>query len=247
MGAGKLERSEGLVLRHINYAEADRIVTVFSADGMRKGFARAARNSRRRFGAALEPFTQAVFHWRHGRGELWSLVEAEIVCARTGLRTGLERLALASYGVELVELLVGESEEQRRIYELLCSFLDYLDQEGDLQVARLLFELRLIYLLGYMPHLLHCSECLKIFASEAVRFDARRGGSLCLACAGVGGVAVALGSVGSLARVLQVPHVRFDGFRLGNTTCSDARVILDQVLQQITPRQPKSLKYLGGR
>ena len=243
---GTLLRSEGVVLRYVNYGEADRIVSIFTAPwGITKGFARSARTSRKRFGPALEPFTQALFHWRQGRGELWTLQEAELITPRSGLRSDLDRLALASYGVELVELLAADAEDHQRIYELFCSYLDYLEGGGDHAVARLLFELRLIYLLGYIPHLLHCSECLKIFTNEPVRFDFRRGGSLCRDCAGTNDLEVGLGSIGSLARSLRISHQQFEGFKLGATTIHDARMLLSEVLRQILPREPNSLKFLA--
>ena len=239
-------RCEGVVLRYVDYADADRIVTVFTSKwGMIKGFARSARSSRKRFGPALEPFTQAVFYWQKGRGELWSLQEADLLSSRVGLRTDLDRLALASYAVELIEMLVGDSEDHERIYELLCSYLDFLHCGGDHATARLLFELRLVYLLGYIPHLLHCSECLKIFADESIRFDCRRGGCLCLDCAGGNDLVVGLGSVGTLARSLRVSHQQFDGFKFGPATIVDAGLILTQVLRQVLPREPNSLKFLS--
>lgn len=240
-----LSRCEGIVLRHINYGEADRIVSIYSADcGLRKGFAKSARNSRKRFGATLDPFTKAVFHWSKGRGDLLMLRDAEMIAAHQGLRTDLERLSLAGYGAELIEMLAGDSEDHQRLYEVATGFYDYLDRGGDIAVARMLLELRLIYLLGYIPHLLHCSECLKIFHDEDIRFDVLRGGSLCLTCAGVSTVKIALGSVGTLAKSLRVSHRQFDGFRFGKTTIDDSRIILGQVLRQLLPREPKSLKLL---
>lgn len=240
------QRCEALVLRHINYGESDLILTLFTAQhGLQKGFAKAARKSRKRFGAVLEPFTQAVFQWKEGRGAFWLLQEAELITSRFGLRSDLQRLALASYGVELIGLLLEEGESHPLIYQLLCSFLDYLEQDGDAKCARLLLELRLIYLLGYMPHLLHCSECLKIFDNELIRFDANRGGSLCLDCAGSAGIPVELGTIGSLARSLKVSHQQFYGFSFGQTTLQQSGLILAQVLQQILPREPKSLKFLS--
>jgi len=242
---GRSEQCEALVLRHIDYAEADRIVSLLTADfGLQKGFAKSARNSRKRFGAALEPFSQVIAHWRSGKGQLWSLQEVELLNSRSGLRTEFSRLALASYAIELVELLVEEGESYPQIYQLVCAFLDFLDQGGSVDSSRLLLELRLVYLLGYIPHLLHCSECLKIFVDEPVRFDANRGGSLCQQCAAGGGISIGLGTIGSLARSLKVTHQQFSGFQFGPQTLAEGGMLLSQVLNTVLPRQPKTLKFL---
>ena len=222
------------------------ILTLFTAEyGLQKGFAKSAKKSRKRFGAVLEPFTKAIFQWKKGRGALWLLQDAELITSHLGLRTDFQRLSLASYGVELICLLLEEGEAQQIIYEMLCSFLEYLERGGNELIARTLFELRLIYLLGYMPHLLHCSECLKIFDAELIRFDANRGGSLCLDCAGSVGMPVELGTIGSLARSLKVSHRQFEGFSFGSITLQQSGQILTQVLQNVLPREPKSLKFLS--
>ena len=236
---------EALVIRQTNYSEADTILTLFTADhGLQQGFAKSGRKSRKRFGAVLEPFTQAIFQWKPGRGTMWLLQDAELLASRVALRESLSRLAIASYGVELVSLLLENGQPHPHIYELLCSYLDFLSGGGDEAVARLLFELRLIYFLGYMPHLLHCSECLKIFAAESIRFDAFRGGCLCLDCAGSTGMAIDLGTIGTLARSLKVSHRQFAGFSFGNKTLQEATAIFKQVLELNLPYQPKSLKFL---
>ncbi|MFK5927577.1 MAG: DNA repair protein RecO [Desulfuromusa sp.] len=242
----RLQSCEALVLSHTNYGESDIILTLFTSEyGLQKGFAKSARKSRKRFGAVLEPFTQALFQWKEGRGAFWLLQDAELITSRFGLRDELQRLALASYGVELVSLLLEEGQAHQLVYELLCSFLDFLERGGDGTSARLLFELRLIYLLGYMPHLLHCSECLKIFDNELIRFNATRGGSLCLDCAGSTGIPVALATIGSLARSLKVAHRQFEGFSFSQKTLQEGGSLLRQVLQQVLPREPKSLKFFS--
>lgn len=243
--SGLSQRCEALILRHVDYGDADRIVSLLTAElGLQRGFAKSARNSRKRFGASLEPFSQVVVHWRAGRGQLWSLQETELLSSRSGLRTDFARLALASYAVELVELLVEEGESHPQIFELLCAFLDSLEQGGDVASLRLLFELRLVYLLGYIPHLLHCSDCLKIFADEPVRFDAARGGCLCVPCAAGGGFDVGLGTIGSLARTLKVNHREFARFKFGERTLDEGGRMLAQVINAVLPRPLKSVKFL---
>ncbi len=243
--ASQVSSSEALVMRHTHYGEADMILTLFTSEyGLQQGFAKSARKSRKRFGAVLEPFTQAIFQWKQGQGSMWFLQDAELLTTRVSLRESLSRLAMASYGVELVSLLLEDGESHPHIYELLCSFLDFLSNGGDESIARLLFELRLIYLLGYMPHLLHCSECLKIFSDEKVSFDANRGGCLCCDCAGSIAMDIDLMTIGSLARSLKVSHRQFDGFSFGYKTLQEATAIFNQVLELNLPYKPKSLKFL---
>lgn len=242
----QLLRCEALVMRHIDYGEADRILTLFTPEfGLRKGFARSGRKSQKRFGPAIEPFSQAFFYCREGRGAMWSLQEAELISSRRGLQTDFDCLSLASYGVELVELLLADEEPHVQVFELLSAFLDHLAAGGDQASSRLLYELRLVYLLGYMPHLLHCSECLRVFTrTDRLRFDVVRGGSLCNACASGRGDQIDLGTAGSLARTLRVSHRQFKGFSFGMKTLQEANVILSAVLNSILPREPKSLKFL---
>jgi DNA repair protein RecO (recombination protein O) len=120
--------SEAIVLRHVDYGEADRIVTFYARDvGLLKGFARNARSSRRRFGAALEPFAEVRVQWKKARGEgLVSLQEVELEDLRAALRTRLETLALAAYGCELVEELFGGGAPHPEVFDLLRAFLDAL-------------------------------------------------------------------------------------------------------------------------
>jgi DNA repair protein RecO (recombination protein O) len=240
--------SEAIILRHLDYGEADRIVTFFTAEhGRLKGFARGARKSRRRFGPALEPFSRVRLHWKDpASGELATLKEAQLLDLHAGLRTDLAALALAGYGCELVEALLGEATDHPRAYRLLGAFLDHLDGAGAAPEARLLLELRVLALAGYAPHLLHCAECGSSLGQGAVSFDAGRGGSLCRVCAGVGGGAIRadLLTLGTLARCLKAPLDFFAGVRLSPRTLGEAGPLLRDALGRHLNRPLKSLIFL---
>ncbi|PLX85307.1 MAG: DNA repair protein RecO [Desulfuromonas sp.] len=240
------QRSEAIVLGHLDYGEADRIVTFYTPDqGLLKGFARGARKSRRRFGAALEPFARIRLHWAQSRGGLAALREAELIDLHAGLRSDLVALALAGYGCELVETFCGEGQGHGEAFGLLGAFLDHLDRSGGSRQARLLIELRVLALAGYVPHFLHCSECGASLEGGPVDFEAARGGSLCAACrTGGGGVRVDLRTLGTLARSLKVPVDRFEGFRLSARTQEEGGKILANALQPHLPRPLKTLPFL---
>lgn len=241
--------SPAIILRHVDYGEADRIVTALTPDhGRIKGFARGARKSRRRFGAALEPFAEVHLHWvpRSG-GELVSLRAAELVSLRTGLRRDLETLALAGYGCELTEALYDEAVGFAEAFGLLRAFLDHLDTSGASGAARLLLELRLLTLAGIVPHLQHCSACHGPLPDGPVGFSASRGGSLCPACGGDGAaLKVDRLTLGSLGRLLQTPAERFNDIRLSPRTLQEGSALLADALRGHLPRPLKSAEFLAG-
>src|SRR4051812_41571378 len=66
--------SDALILRTYRYGEADRIVVFLPADrGKRRGVAKHASRSRRRFGGALEPLTRGrvAYREREHRELVW--------------------------------------------------------------------------------------------------------------------------------------------------------------------------------
>lgn len=241
--------SPAIILRHVDYGDADRIVTALTPDhGRIKGFARGARKSRRRFGAALETFAEVKLHWvlRSG-GELVSLRESELVNLHTGLRRDLETLALAGYGCELTEALFDEAVGFAEVFGLLRAFLGHLDAAGASSEARLLMELRLLTLAGIVPHLQHCAECHGALPDGPVGFMASRGGSLCPGCGGeAAGLQIDRLTLGSLGRLQQTPVERFDNIRLTPRTLQEGAAILAEALRDYLPKPLKSAAFLAG-
>jgi len=244
-----IHAAPAIILRHSDYGEADRIVSFLTAEyGLVKGFARSARSSRRRFGAALEPLAEVGMHWqvRPGR-ELADLREADLINLHHGLRRDLPTLTLASYGCELAELLFGESGPAPELFALLQAFLDHLDSAGASVEARLLYELRILELAGYVPHLQHCAACFGPLSEGAVGFSAASNGSLCSGCGGDRlKIQVDRLTLGSLGRMLRTPPTSFAGFRLSPRSRSEGQVVLAEAITRHLPRPPKSLVLLDS-
>jgi DNA repair protein RecO (recombination protein O) len=162
----KVESLHCFVLSAIDYGEADRIVSLFSLEhGRIKGFARAARKSRKRFGAALEAFARidAQIHIKDG---LCGLQQAEIHNIYPAIRAELGRIAHALYVCELVDALTPEGVPLPRLFRLMAAYLDFLEKTEAVESDRRFFEINLLNILGYRPSLDECTRCGAAFGCE---------------------------------------------------------------------------------
>jgi DNA repair protein RecO (recombination protein O) len=114
---------------------------------------------------------------------------AQLVRPHDRSRTDPYRLAVGHIGLEAVLRLFVEEEAQPPAFHALTRFLDLLDDvevalpaQPALEPLVLSFQLKLLWLSGYLPHLTSCAAC----GGEArplVGFSARAGGAVCRECA----------------------------------------------------------------
>ncbi len=160
-GQMELHTDRAIVLRADAYAEADRIVTLFTASGgKQRALARRARSSQRRF-AGLQPCMSGSVRVEHRRSGLHVLHEFVVDDGQLGLLSDLARLAHAAYVCELTELLTAEEASDPALHALLGATLSEL-ATAPIAVERLRrFELRSLAILGFLPALDACVQCSK--------------------------------------------------------------------------------------
>jgi len=155
----QVEKLHSFVLSAIDYGDSDRIVSLFTLEhGRIKGFARGAKKSRKRFGAALEPFARIEAQVRMKDG-LSGLQQADIHSIYPQVRMDLVRIAHALYVCDVVESITPEGQPLPRLFRLLASYLDHLEKAEATESDRRFFEINLLNILGYRPSLEVCSRC----------------------------------------------------------------------------------------
>jgi DNA repair protein RecO (recombination protein O) len=182
--AGRTYKTEAVVLRSMRFSEADRILHLYTADRGRIGaIAKGVRKTKSRFGARLEPLSHVELMLHEGAGELQTITGVELLRSHRATREDVYRLNVGLIGAEAMLRLFGEPEGNERAFTALARFLDLLDEapQSDARPALdplgLSFQLKLLWLAGYLPHLTSCVECGA--ASELVGFSARAGGAVC--------------------------------------------------------------------
>lgn len=175
-------RAEAVVLRHSDWGEADRILSLYTRQmGKVRAIAKGVRKMRSRKSGHLEPFTQVNLQLARGR-DMFIVTQAEAINAYLHLRDDLVRVGYASYVVELLDRFTFDDDENPSLFHLLAETLKRLDQESSLYLAVRYYEIRLLDLLGYRPHLFHCANCENEIKAEAQYFSALQGGVLCPKC-----------------------------------------------------------------
>ena len=196
--------TKGIVLRETQTKEADKILTVLTAEyGRRAVVARGARRKNSRIAAASEllAYSELVLYERNG---WWLLDEASTLELWQSVRQDVELLSLASYFAELTEAVTGEGEPAGETLSLLLNALYALDTlDKPPEQVKAAFELKLLALSGYEPLVSGCAAC-GASAPEEPLFDARQGVVFCRACAAEAGRALLPLDPGALAAMRHV-------------------------------------------
>jgi DNA repair protein RecO (recombination protein O) len=189
--AGRAYCTEAVVLRSIRLGEADRVLHLYTeAHGRVGAVAKGVRKTMSRFGARLEPLSHVELVLHRGRGELETVTAAQLVRSHREAREDYYRFSVGMIGAEAMLRLFSEEEANGRAFTALTRFLDLLDRTphgGDrpaLDLLGLAFQLKLLWLAGYLPHVSGCAEC-GADRVPLVGYSTRSGGAVCAQCAPV--------------------------------------------------------------
>ncbi len=241
----RLYRAEGIVLREMDYAEADRILTLLTPAGKLKVIARGIRRPTSRKVGHLGLFFRARLLIAKGR-ELDTITQAESIEEFEGIRTDLLRFAYACYAGELVERLAQEEEANEPLYELVLDALRWFAEERDLRLWARYFELRLLAQSGYQPELFNCVACHAPIRPQTNFFSAAQGGLLCNLCGQAEPQAKAL-SVNAQKVLRYLQKQSPEGVRalaVSEATHAELENVLEDYLEYTLERELKSVAFL---
>jgi len=145
--------TDALILRTYKLGESDRIVVFLTRDrGKKRGVAKNARQSRRRFGGALEPMTCGrVSYFERERRDLVSLTYVEQTRSPLSAIDG-EALGYVGYFAELIDEWAQEADPNETLFRLGASIVEALAVGVPIEPLARYFEYWLLRLQGvYEP------------------------------------------------------------------------------------------------
>ena len=115
--ASRTYKTEAIVLRSMRFAEADRILHLYTAERGRVGaIAKGVRKTKSRFGARLEPLSHVELMLHEGSGELQTVTGVELLRSHHATREDYYRLSVGLIGAEAMLRLFTEQEANERAF-----------------------------------------------------------------------------------------------------------------------------------
>jgi DNA repair protein RecO (recombination protein O) len=232
--ASRTYKSEAVVLRSFRLGEADSVLHLYTLDRGRVGaVAKGVRRTKSRFGARLEPLSHVEVLLHQGSGELQTVTGVELLHSHRSAREDGYRLNVGLIGLEAMLRLFTEQEANARAFRALTRFLDLLDnlprppesRRPALDPLALSFQLKLLWLSGYLPHVTSCAEC----GAQAglVGYSPRAGGAVCSSCRDGTTLALAPGGLGGIDGLLRRPLADAEAAGLNARAARDALAVIN--------------------
>jgi len=171
-----------VVLRAAPWREKDRLLVLLTRErGKIFALAQGAQVPQNRLAPATQVGTMATF-WLARAREFDRVTDYRIERFLTRIRQDLLCLAAFSVASELVEISLPLEAPDEGLFNEFLWFAEQIDKGVSPTKWLVATQIRLLWRLGWMPHLLSCSECGVEIEGEQVAFAPSVGGAICEKC-----------------------------------------------------------------
>ncbi|MBD3180197.1 MAG: DNA repair protein RecO [Candidatus Latescibacteria bacterium] len=188
----RIRKDRAVILKTFPYSETSVIVMFLAREhGKIRCMARGARRSRSKFSGTLltGSICDIVFSYRVSRG-LQTLTDIETVYSLDTGRETLERVCIFQAAMEVLNYSLFEGEPDAGPFDLIENFILSLKESADPFTLFFAFEIRLLRLTGYFPHIYECGCCRADTVEKGFSVDISSGEIRCQDCSRRGMTAV---------------------------------------------------------
>ena len=237
-------RDQAVVLRKLDYGEADRIFTLLTRTHGKVGaIAKGVRRPESKLGPSLELYGHVDVLLAKGRGDLDVVAQVQRM---PGLRIAgdVEVMSHAALIAELAERVCEDRHPVDGVYELAVMALDELARETDPRRASAYFMMAALDLLGYAPQLAACATCDRQLKAQPAAFSAEAGGVLCDQCALASMSLFPLAAIKVLRLMASGDLDTYRRLKMDGALMGSIESVLTMQLEHHLDRRLKSLAFL---
>ena len=179
-----IEKWKGLVIRVTDVGDFDRMLTVLVWEiGKIPVFCRGVKRYTNANMHATELFCYSEFVLYRGKGRTYQLREATPLESFPSLRADLNRLALATYLLDVANEICLEGNNEQAMLRLTLNALWCIEKnEKDPALIKGTYEMRAAAIAGFLPRLDCCAGCGAQDGAQRVYLQVMDGCLLCESC-----------------------------------------------------------------
>lgn len=164
--------TEGIILRRLNYGEADRIITFLTSDfGKIRAMARGVRKQKSKMAGGIELFSVSELHLIKGKGDIDTLVSTRLKVNFGNIVKDLERTEAAYTALKIIERII-EDASGSDYFEVLEATLSSLDNpKTPVVLSEMSFAMRVLGEQGHVPDFRVDPNGKRLAAGARYQFD----------------------------------------------------------------------------
>lgn len=240
--------TEALVLRVMDHRETSRLAFFFTRKcGKVIGVLKGIRKDPRKFGSSVDKFSvNDIVFYQYRNSDIHLVSQCDMKEFFYDIRQDERKITAAEYAAELVNKIMPIEERSPAVYDLLIDYLRALGGTQDMGRMVRMFQVKILALSGFRPHIDSCVRCGQDVKGHA-RFSLMRGGLLCPACKGYddGSLAVSAGSIATLVYIEKSNWVSCLKLRMPFHVKQELGIILNNFLLFHLGKNIRSTKYLN--
>lgn len=157
----------GVVIAERNYGESDKFIDILTAEeGILEICVKGARKITGKNNSSTQLFAYSKFCIDR-RNEKYYLNSSELIRVFYGIRTDIEKVALAEYLAEIAGYCVTSGQTAKDIMRLFLNSLHFISEDlRSCSFIKSVFEMRFLSEIGLLPQLIGCRDCYKYEAEE---------------------------------------------------------------------------------
>lgn len=168
----KTRATHAIILRRVNYGEADRILTLLTSEfGKVRAMAKGVRKSKSKLAGGIELFSVSEIHFIPGKGDIGTLVSTRLKFNYGNIVKDLERTE-AAYAMLKTADKTLEDDADSEYFTVLHESLAALNEVSmPVQLAELSFTMRMLQLFGHVPDFSTDSSGQKLDPDATYSYD----------------------------------------------------------------------------
>ena len=242
-----IRSTEGIVLKTFDLRETSRIAVFYTKDrGKVKGVLKGIRADSRKFGSSIDKFSvNGLVYYEYSRSDLHLISQCDLKQFYFMIRQDYKRNVAANYMLELVDTVMPLEHPNKKVYRLMLDYLASLEMVEDIDKLVHIFQIKILLLSGFRPHIDACVKCRKKVDGK-VRFSLRAGGLICAQCptTETNFSVISRGTIASMLHIEQSDWSKSLRLGLTNTARKELKYILNNFLIYHLGKRIRSARYL---